>query len=424
MARRNTLAFVMACLLGAPQLATSHTWVEQLNRVAANGTLVGPAGFSNGWTGREKGFSDPLFTNRMPEGGFSMCKQNLQGQQSPDFPHLAAAPGDFVSLRYQENGHVTIPNSPPNKPLNRGTIFIYGTTDPKADDTLFDVHRQWTTDGKGGDGRGRLLATRNYDDGQCHQINDEPISRERQAQFPHQAANPMGMNIWCQSAVQLPEDLSQNSEYTLYWVWSWPTLTASAAANSKDGQFADFPSGFKGDKRAVTSDDVTTAEVYTSCSTIKVQGEKLVNTAKVASTSNKVSSQADNILAAFSFPEKINYNENAIKEQLKNQFIVSVDDDAPAGSNPNNGTQSGPPSSAPTPTPIPTSDKFRTVTVTAAPLTLYSMITVTVGPQPTPTPSQNPNDGEGAAQASISPTPFLKGRHIRGKDTWNFNQRI
>ncbi|WYZ44323.1 hypothetical protein EsH8_VII_000759 [Colletotrichum jinshuiense] len=412
MARFNSLALIVATLLGGPQLVSSHTWVEQLNRVASNGTLVGPNGFPSGWTGRQSGaFNDATFTNRIPGDGFAMCKQTL-GQQVGGFPALTAAPGDFVSLRYQENGHVTIPDTPANKPLNRGTVFIYGTTEPKGSDTLFDVHRQWTTDGKGGDGRGRLLATRNYDDGQCYQINDKAISKQRQGQFPHEAAQPNGQDVWCQSAVQLPEDLTQNSEYTLYWVWSWPTLKESAVAASKNGQFADFPSGFQGDKRALTSDDVTTAELYTSCSTIKVQGEKLVSGVQGASISNT--------LAAFTFSDKTDYNNNAIKEQLQNQFLVNVDSEA----TPSNGTQSSAPTTAPTPTTsagvADSIGNARIVTVTAPPVTLYSMITVTVPAQSTPT--QNPAGGEGAAQASISPTPFLKGRHVRGKDSWNFNQ--
>ncbi|GKT43146.1 uncharacterized protein ColSpa_03327 [Colletotrichum spaethianum] len=422
MVRRNLLAVAVATILGASHLAESHTWVEQLNRVAANGTLVGSAGFPAGWPGRaSSAFNDATFTNRMPGDGFAMCKQAV-GKQVDGFPALTAAPGDFVSLRYQENGHVTLPNVPENKPLNRGTVFIYGTTQPKADDTLFDVHRQWTTDGKGGDGRGRLLATRNFDDGQCYQINGQSISQERQSKFPHEAAQPMGRDVWCQSAVQLPEDLAQNSDYTLYWVWSWPTLAQSAVAASKNGQFADFPAGFTGDKRAVTSKDVTTAELYTSCSSIKVKGEKLVSGAKAASGSNK----AANALAGFSFLEKPDYNNNAIKDQIANQFQVSVKGQGtPNNSNPSNGTQSSAPVTTTTPTaPARVADgtgKVRVVTVTAPAVTLYEIVTVTVDPQSSPTPSNNPAGDEGATQASV--TPFRKVRHVRGRDSWSFGQR-
>ncbi|KAK6214765.1 hypothetical protein QIS74_07784 [Colletotrichum tabaci] len=425
MVRRNSLAVAIATMLGAPHLAESHTWVEQLNRVAANGTLIGPAGFSAGWPGRiGPAFNDATFTNRIPNDGFAMCKQTL-GNQFEGFPALTAAPGDFVSLRYQENGHVSLPGAPENKPLNRGTIFIYGTTQPKPEDTLFDVHREWTTDGKGGDGRGRLLATRNFDDGQCYQINDKSISQERQAKFPHEAAQPMGRDLWCQSAVQLPEDLAQDSDYTLYWVWSWPTLVPAAAAASQSGQFADFPAGFTEDKRAVTSEDVIIPEIYTSCSSIKVKGEKLVSGAKAASASNTATDK----LAAFSFLENPDYNYNAIKDQLANQFQVSVDgQDAPINSNPNNGTQSSAPATTASATPTAPAagvadgtGNVRVVTVTADPVTLYSMVTVTHTPQSAPTPIQNPAGGDGAAQSSVGSSP--KGRHIRGRDSWSFGQR-
>ncbi|KAK2004732.1 hypothetical protein LX36DRAFT_563717 [Colletotrichum falcatum] len=426
MVRPSVLVVALATILGAPRLAESHTWVEQLNRVAANGTLVGPAGFAAGWAGRGNGFNDEKFTNRIPGGGFAMCKQPV-GQQVEGFPALTAAPGDFVSLRYQENGHVTLPNIPENKPLNRGTVFIYGTTQPKADDTLFDVHRQWTTDGKGGDGRGRLLATRNFDDGQCYQINDKSISQERQSKFPHKAAQPMGSDVWCQSAVQLPEDLAQNSDYTLYWVWSWPTLAPSAVPASKNGQFADFPAGFTKDKRAVTSKDVTVAELYTSCSSIKVKGNKLVSGSKAASKSTSKSNKANGKLAGFTFLEKPDYNNIAVKDQLANQFQVRVNgQDAPIHSNPSNSTQSSTPTT--TTAPIATTGvtdgtgKVRvvTVTVTAPAVTLYSMVTVTANPQPTGTPAKQHVGSESAIRPDV--TPFLKGRHIRGRDSWKFGQ--
>ncbi|EFQ25536.1 hypothetical protein CGRA01v4_02456 [Colletotrichum graminicola] len=427
MVRRNLLAVAIATILGAPHVAESHTWVEQLNRVAANGTLVGPAGFSAGWTGRmSSAFNDATFTNRIPGDGFAMCKQPV-GQQVEGFPALTAAPGDFVSLRYQENGHVTLPNTPENKPLNRGTVFIYGTTEPKADDTLFDVHRQWTADGKGGDGRGRLLATRNFDDGQCYQINDKSISQERQSKFPHEAAQPMGRDVWCQSAVQLPEDLAQNSDYTLYWVWSWPTLTPSAHAASKNGQFADFPAGFTKDKRAATSKDVTVAELYTSCSSIKVKGEKLVSGVKSASKSTSKSGKANGKLAGFNLLQKPDYNNNAVKDQLANQFQVRVDGQgAPISSNPSNGTQSSAPTATAAPaaptgaTGVTSKVRVVTVTVTAQPVTLYSMVTVTAYAQSTPAPAKKHAGNEGAAQADV--TPFLKGRHIRHRDSWKFGQ--
>ncbi|TDZ60587.1 hypothetical protein CTRI78_v004907 [Colletotrichum trifolii] len=414
--RSPLLPILLACLLG---FVASHSWVEELLRVASNGTLVGPSGYSDGWNGRGAGFNDDLYTNRLPSQGVKMCK--TAGQPQPaSFPHLTAAPGDFISLRYQENGHVTKPESPGRKPLNRGTIFIYGTTQPKLDDTVFDAHRQWTVDGKGGDGRGRLLATRNYDDLQCHQVNDSPISQKRKAEFAHTAIQPMGDNIWCQAAFQIPEDVAQGASYSIYWVWSWPTFKTQAdTAGTENGVFPDFPpQDAHLDKRALISDRIETAEVYTSCSTIKIQGEKLVKGA-----TDSASAKNSDSLAGFSFPSTTDYNVNAIKVQLQNQFLVAVDGAGVPDSSPGNGTQSSLPSSAltssPTPTSSPDGNKARVVTVTAEALTMYSVLTVTVSPQPTPTPS-NSAGGDGEVQ----PTPFLQGRHIRGRDSWNFHQRV
>ncbi|KAK1690368.1 hypothetical protein BDP55DRAFT_346972 [Colletotrichum godetiae] len=414
MVRINSFAVAVAAIIGVP-MVESHTWVEQLNRVAANGTLVGPDGFSNGWAGRLSGFNDERYTMRIPGKGFDLCQQSMPGDQPPDFPVLTAAPGDFVSLRYQENGHVTQPNTPPQKPLNRGTVFIYGTAQPKSNPSVFDIHRQWTADGKGGDGTGRLLATRNYDDGQCHQVNNSPISQKRQKDTEHAALQPMGVNIWCQTAFQIPEDLAQNSEYSVYWVWTWPTLKADAVDKSTNGQFADFPVGFTEDKRAATSEDIELPELYSSCSTIKVQGEKLVAGIKSASSSND--------LSAFTFPDKTDFNVNAIKDQLANAFLVSVDGQAAPVNSAPNGTKSSTPVATRTPTPtVPSgvaqgTNQARVLTVSAPAMTLYSFLTVTLDAQ---TPAPTPTSGQQSAEASV--TPFLHGRHVRGRDSWNFGQ--
>jgi hypothetical protein len=227
------------CLLGITPLTRAHTWVEQLTVIASNGTFTGAPGYARGNVLRTSpGFSDPQMTNLIPPDGRStgteilptdlMCKSSQTiGNQTPGSPALIANVGDMVALRYQENGHVTLPNNQPGKPANRGTIFIYGTTQPSNSDTLLGIHGVWTTDGKGGDGRGVLLATRNFDDGQCYQINDGNVSEARQKEFPHQANQLMGANLWCQSDVTLPTSISSSS-YTLYWVWDWPTAPGTA----------------------------------------------------------------------------------------------------------------------------------------------------------------------------------------------------
>lgn len=87
-----------------------------------------------------------------------------------------------------------------------------------------DVHKVWNKEGTGGDKRGVLLATRNFDDGRCYQVNGDSISKQRQSEFPHTADQLMGVNLWCQSDIALPSNAPSGKPYTLYWVWDWPTL--------------------------------------------------------------------------------------------------------------------------------------------------------------------------------------------------------
>ena len=153
-----------------------------------------------------------------------ICKASQQQQtQTSGYGRLQASAGSMLALRYQENGHVTLPQNQLGKPTNRGTVYIYGTIQPKSDDTLLAIHKVWNTAGTGGDKRGKLLATQAYDDGQCYQVNGGQISVARQAQFSHEADPLMGTNLWCQNNLALPTDAPTGKPYTLYWVWDWPT---------------------------------------------------------------------------------------------------------------------------------------------------------------------------------------------------------
>ncbi|KAJ9616871.1 hypothetical protein H2200_000591 [Cladophialophora chaetospira] len=247
-------------LLVSARLAVAHTWVEQLMVIAPNGTLVGQPGFPRGNVLRgTPAFSDPTMVNLIPPDGRTinqiypsdlMCKSTQTSETQTDgSPRLQAAPGDGIALRFQENGHVTLPDNQPGKPQNRGTIYVYGTTKPSPDDSFLAIHRVWNADGTGGDGRGRLISTRNFDDGQCYQVNGGAISQQRQQQFKHDFDMVMGNDLWCQQDIQLPSDLSTGSPYTLYWVWDWPTMP---------GTFG-FPDGKQ--------------EIYTTCMDIDIVGD-------------------------------------------------------------------------------------------------------------------------------------------------------
>ena len=201
---------------------SAHSWVEQLTVIAPNGTFVGSPGYPRGNALRTSAdYSDTSMTYLATD---NLCKDTQQKQMQTDkSPRLQASPGAPIALRYQENGHVTLPDTQKGKPKNRGTVYVYGTTDPKEGEKLADVHKVWNRDGTGGDKRGVLLSTQNYDDGRCYQVNDGPISKSRQAQFPHPADQLMGADLWCQHDLALPANAPSGKPYTLYWVWDWPT---------------------------------------------------------------------------------------------------------------------------------------------------------------------------------------------------------
>lgn len=235
--------------------------------ISPNGTFIGPPGYARGNVLRTApNFGDPLMVNLLPPDGRPasdgilksdlMCKDSQQKQvQTDGSPRLQAAPGDLVALRYQENGHVTLPQNQPGKPENRGNVFIYATSQPSETDTFEGIHKQWNAAGTGGDKRGKLLATQPFDDGQCYQINGGQISVARQAQFPHQANQLMGSDLWCQNDIAIPSDAPAGKPYTLYWVWEWPT-----APNVDPG----LPKGKE--------------ETYTTCMDIDVQAPSQSNT--------------------------------------------------------------------------------------------------------------------------------------------------
>ena len=250
-------ALVAAALFAS---ASAHSWIEELSVIANNGTMVGAPGYPRGFVKRaagvdpDKGMVNLIPPNGRPTGNKILdsdpiCMPSQQHQTQTDgSPMLNAAPGDMVMLRYQENGHVTLPQNQPGKPQNRGTVYIYGTSNPSPGDKLLSIHKVWNPEGTGGDKRGKLLATEPFDDGQCYQLNGGQISTQRQAQFKHPGDVIMGQDLWCQNNFKIPTDASTGKPYTVYWVWDWPT------AKGTPGQ----PQGLN--------------EIYTTCSDIKLTG--------------------------------------------------------------------------------------------------------------------------------------------------------
>ncbi|KAF3764560.1 hypothetical protein M406DRAFT_278107, partial [Cryphonectria parasitica EP155] len=319
-------AFAVFAALSDVPTVTAHSWVEQLQRIAANGTMIDPVGYQRGFVARD----NPLFKGditddlwQLPANALgrttilkndTICSpQQSTSNYTSEFTRLVTAPGDLISLRHEENGHVTLPLNQANKPRNRGTIYIYGTTKSRSDDTLEAIHKVWNVDGTGGDGRGRLLATRNFDDGQCYQVNDGTISTSRQKQFDKVASDLEGADLWCQSDIQLPSNITAGANYTLYWVWDWPTLNKANAMEGEEGV------------------NVTRQEIYTSCIDLKIVdpcSDELGDTKSPACSTGTKS----NILK--SFDKSQSYGSAAVPQELTGNFAVSVDEtDADSGSN-------------------------------------------------------------------------------------------
>lgn len=311
----SSRAGLAAVLAMAASTVTAHSWIESAFVVAPNGTYVGSEGFPRGYVPRtDPGFSDKVAQHQIPDGGVYKGDEVLNKyplEANPKHPLLLATPGSQVAIRHLENGHVTLPQAQANKPLNRGTVYLYGTTQPKDKEKLFDVHLRWNQDGSGGDKRGRLLATRNYDDGQCFQDNKQAMAQERASKLAAGGAK-VEKELKCQSAITIPEDAKPGSVYTVYWYWDWPTLNPSKVdmQGTKQGQFPWGGSFKRGDKvpNGWTADSIVVNESYSSVIDIKI---------------------ADTIPGLMAkeggWVDKQNIYNQGIKEQMVNSFDVPVD---------------------------------------------------------------------------------------------------
>ena len=223
------------------QPALGHSWIEQMQVIGSNGSFVGNYGYPRGYVARQdptfNGHSDmwllpALDSGRLRiNGSDSLCHTAQRTQNySSQYPELTVSPGDWVALKYLENGHVTQPWVQAGKPSAGGTVYVYATTDPEPDPKIVDV-MQWNSDGSGGNKKGWLLAAQNFDDERCHQISSSAISLFRQEVSPDQVAGQPDSRIeqWCETDIQIPQKVNGNS-LTAYWVWQWPTAIGTVGA--------------------------------------------------------------------------------------------------------------------------------------------------------------------------------------------------
>jgi hypothetical protein len=220
--------------------ANGHSWVEQLANIASNGSYVAGFGYPRGFVDKSADGSfnqeadvwllpparNPPFINERD----LLCHPSQRvPNQAGSFSRLRTSPDTVIAIRYAENGHVTVPGGGIDlvgKPEKGGTVFVFGTKQPRPDETLQNV-LHWTSDGKGGDRGGRLLTAQNFDDDRCYQLRAQRtvLGEARRLQTPNPMPGQPGSEheLLCETDVRLPDDVTVGQPYTLYWVWQWPT---------------------------------------------------------------------------------------------------------------------------------------------------------------------------------------------------------
>jgi hypothetical protein len=311
------LATVAAVLATAP-FATGHTWIEQMRNIDKNGNYVGQYGYPRGYKAKTDpgydGFSMNFGLPAAQQKNFidqttPLChpNQTTQKQSQDKYPRLQTPPGGFVALRYMENGHVTEPISADvptgriaGKPDMGGTIFVYGTTEPKEDEKLATVIN-WTKDGQGGDKRGKLLTMNDFDDGRCYEINSTPKSQDRAKTNPSYAMGqavegaPGNFAMFCETDVQVPETAELGKTYTLYWVWQW---------NTKPGDDPKLPGGKDEWYTTCMDVDVTSADKVLAQEASKefALGQQDAETAAVSNFASRTALMTDIVEGEYGFP--------------------------------------------------------------------------------------------------------------------------
>ncbi|KAI0976652.1 hypothetical protein F4678DRAFT_120003 [Xylaria arbuscula] len=322
-------------LLAAVPTANAHTWVEFLYQIGSDGSYTGDVGYPIGYLPRSAAITDDEHQTKILDTSTNpaICKP-MSSSNTGQYPPLKAGAGDYIAMQYQENGHVTQPDLTP-RPYRGGNVYVYGTTQHKDSDGINDVLNAWTVDGKGGNQKGKLIATHYFDDGQCFQDNPgNPITQQRQAKY--------GVNqLPCQTDIQLPTDLPSDGTYTLMWVWDWPRII---------------------------SDTQNVTEIYTTCAQIDLSGS--------------TQSQGIKEVPSIKFGKNDNIASAGIASQVHNLIEATTlgigTSSPPAPTGVADATTSADQVSSSTKKSQDHSH-IKTVTVTAEPETVTQLFTVTVG---------------------------------------------
>ena len=80
-----------------------------------------------------------------------ICMPSQQYQiQTSESPAMQATAEDIIALQYQENGHITLSDTLPEK-FTSDMISIYRTLQSSLNDTVLNIHKVWNSKGIRGD---------------------------------------------------------------------------------------------------------------------------------------------------------------------------------------------------------------------------------------------------------------------------------
>ncbi|KAF2669479.1 hypothetical protein BT63DRAFT_261891 [Microthyrium microscopicum] len=236
----SPIAVLLSAFLGLASSVSAHTWAEQLYVIGDDGNYTGAPGYSRFFQPRSADTSlmttklvpNPLIVDQskappLVQNNIAVCSsgQSTPGQVSPQWPSLIAQPGDYVAMRYTENGHVTAP-LPADRPPGAGLVFVYATTNNTNNPLFYDIVL-WTANNTLE--QGRLLAINNYDDLRCYQLPARGLAAGRDKITPASGVS----DVACETNFQVPKDATAGTNLTLFWVWQWPQIVSPTAGQDE-----------------------------------------------------------------------------------------------------------------------------------------------------------------------------------------------
>jgi hypothetical protein len=207
---------MIVSLLSIAAIACAHSWVEQIQVIGDDACYLGASGYPCGYIpSASPSFSDAAMTYLLPAAG--EMRARISGEDlvcaptqrtakySRSYTMLNAMPGNYIAIKYLENGHVTLADIPLGKPEAGGIVKVFLTLNSSAT-TILTTSLSWTKSGPLTDGR--LLTSQYFDDGRCYQLNASPISTSRQVQFLNPIPNQLETlhEQWCETNMQIPMD--------------------------------------------------------------------------------------------------------------------------------------------------------------------------------------------------------------------------